>query len=206
MLNGFWGHKIGMTQIFSNDCVVPVTAVSAANWIVTGVKVKAVDGYDAIQVGCLRERYRCKPFSLDWLKKIKTYFLYMREIKGEIVPDQYRPGSVFDTSSVQWEGSYVDVTGTSKGIGFAGVVKRHGFNGPPGSHGSTMGKRPGSSGSLRRCGKVIKGKKFPGRAGGATCTVKNLAVVKTGLDNGSVFLVRGSVPGKSGSLLYVRKV
>jgi large subunit ribosomal protein L3 len=104
------------------------------------------------------------------------------------------------------EGDMVDVSGKSKGLGFAGVVKRHGFGGPPGSHGSTMGNRPGTSGSLRRCGKVIKGKKFPGRAGGLQHTLKNLTVVKTGLEEGSVLLIRGSVPGKTGSLLFVRKI
>ncbi|HEV2917213.1 MAG TPA: 50S ribosomal protein L3 [Candidatus Babeliales bacterium] len=205
MLNGVWGHKIGMTQIFSGDTVVPVTAINAGNWIITGLKTKERDGYNAIQVGCMRARYSAESFSTEWLKNLKTYFLYTKEIKCKTDVNDVAVGNSFDPLSVIAEGDIIHVSGKSKGLGFAGVVKRHGFNGPPGSHGSTMGKRPGTSGSLRRCGKVIKGKKFPGRAGGLQHTLKNLTVAKVGLESGSVFLVRGSVPGKSGALLFIRK-
>jgi large subunit ribosomal protein L3 len=206
MLNGFWGHKIGMTQIFSDDRVISVTAVRAGNWIVTGIKTKKRDGYDAVQIGCLRNRYCLMPFSHDWLKKLSTYFLYMREIKSDGLAESFEIGTPFNPANVIAQGDAVDVIGKSKSIGFAGVVKRHGFGGPPGSHGSTMGNRPGTNGSLRRCGKVIKGKKLPGRTGGTQHTMKGLTVVKTGLDNGLVFLIQGSVPGKAGSLVFVRKV
>lgn len=206
MLNGFWGRKIGMTQIFSDDRAIPVTAVKTGNWIVTGLKTEKRDGYNAIQVGCLRNRYCLIPFSDEWLKKLSTYFLFIREIRSDVASESLKIGSLFNPMDVAAKGDLVDVVGTSNSIGFAGVVKRHGFGGPPGSHGSTMGNRPGTNGSLRRCGKVIKGKKHPGRTGGTQHTMKNLNIVQAGLDNGSVFLIQGSVPGKTGSLLFVRKV
>jgi large subunit ribosomal protein L3 len=206
MLNGVWGRKIGMTQIFSENVVVPVTAIHAGNWVIIGKKTKERDGYDAIIVGCLRDRYTQASFQMEWIKSLKTYFLFTKEIKCNADITAFAIGSPFDPLTVLNEGDTVHVSGRSKGIGFAGVIKRHGFNGPPGSHGSNMGKRPGSSGALRRCGKVIKGKRFPGRTGGEQCTLKNLVVAKAGLDNGSVFLVHGSVPGKTGTLLFIHKV
>lgn len=207
MLNGFWGRKIGMTQIFADDRAVSVTAVKTGNWMVTGLKTEKRDGYNAVQVGCLRDRYCLIPFSDEWLKKLSTYFLFIREIRSDASSiESLKIGSSFNPMDVAAEGDIVDVVGTSKSIGFQGVVKRHGFGGPPGSHGSTMGNRPGTNGSLRRCGKVIKGKKLPGRTGGTQHTMKNLTIVQAGLDNGSVFLIQGSMPGKTGSLVFVRKV
>jgi len=205
MIRGFWGLKIGMTQIYTDDSMIPVTAVQAGNWIVTDIKTKERDGYDAVQVGLIRPRYRDQAFSMDWLKKLSTYCAWVREVKLTEPNDALIVGASFDSHQVVAEGDIVDVTGTSKGMGFAGVIKRHHFNGPPASHGSTMGRRPGSISHFRAHGRVIKGKRMPGRAGGEQCTVRNLAVVKTGLENGSVVLIKGSIPGKTGSLVFVRK-
>ena len=206
MVTGFWGRKIGMTQIFANDQAIPVTAIRTGSWIVMFLKTKERDGYDAVLVGCLKNRHLDKPFLTEWLKKPRAYFSLTREVKLNGPVENMDIGTVFDATTVVAEGDCVDVIGTTKGIGFTGVVKRYNFGGPPGSHGSTMGKRPGSIGSLTACGKVIKGKKMPGHAGNERCTIKNLEIVKIGLEDGSVVLVKGSVPGKTGSPVFVRKV
>lgn len=205
MVTGFWGLKIGMTQIYTDDSTIPVTAVQAGNWIVTALKTKERDGYDAVQVGLIRPRYRDLAFSMDWLKKPSVYFAWIREVKLSEPNATLAVGTPFIPDHAIAEGDSVDVTGTSKGMGFSGVIKRHHFNGSPGSHGSTMGRRTGSISHFRAHGRVIKGKRMPGRAGGEQCTVRNLAVVKTGLENGSVVLIKGSIPGKTGSLVFVRK-
>lgn len=205
MITGFWGRKIGMTQIYTDDSAIPVTAVQAGNWIVTGIKTKERDGYDAVQVGLIRPRYQDQAFSADWLKKASTYFALRREVKLSEPNAELALGSSFTPAHAIAEGDLVDVTGTSKGMGFAGVIKRHHFNGPRGSHGCTMGRGTGSISFFRAHGRVIKNKRMPGRAGGEQCTVRNLSVVKAGLENGSVVLIKGSIPGKTGSLVFVRK-
>jgi large subunit ribosomal protein L3 len=205
MIMGFWCQKIGMTQIYTDDSVIPVTAVQTGYWIITGIKTKERDGYDAVQVGLIRPRYRALAISTDWLKKPSVYFEWIREVKLSEPNETLAIGAPFVSDQIVSEGDIVDVTGISKGMGFSGVVKRHHFNGPPASHGSTMGKRTGSISHFRAHGRVIKGKRMPGRAGGDQCTVRNLAIVKTGLENGSVVLIKGSIPGKTGSLIFVRK-
>jgi large subunit ribosomal protein L3 len=205
MIRGFWGLKIGMTQLFTDENAIPVTAVQAGSWIIIGIKTKERDGYDAVRIGLLRPRYRDQAFMSDWLKKLATYFALTREVKLDAPQESLIVGALFNPGQAVEEGDRVDVIGTSKGMGFSGVVKRHHFNGPPASHGSTMGNRTGSISHFRAHGRVIKGKRMPGRAGGDQCTVRNLSVVKTGLENGSVVLIKGSIPGKAGSLVFVRK-
>ncbi len=205
MVTGFWGRKIGMTQVYTDESAIPVTAVQAGNWIVTAIKTKERDGYDAVQVGLIRPRYLDQAFSIEWLKKPSRYFALLREVKLSEPDPSLVVGAPFMPDRVITEGDAVDVTGTSKGMGFAGVIKRHHFNGAPASHGSTMGRGTGSISFFRAHGRVIKGKRMPGRAGGEQCTVRNLSVIKTGLENGSVVLIKGSIPGKTGSLVFVRK-
>ena len=204
MVNGLWGRKIGMTQVFSQNKVVPVTAVDIGNWIVTGIKAQESDGYDSVQVGCVRDRYKKQPFSKEWLKNKKKYFYMVREIKvaggGK---EEFKTGQDASSYSSLKEGEIVDIVGKSKGKGFAGVVKRHNFSGGPASHGSRTGRRPGSIGFMTSCGRVIKGRKMPGRMGGDRRTVKRVDLVK--IDMGAmVVLVKGSVPGPSGSFVFIR--
>lgn len=206
MVTGFWGRKIGMTQIFTDNKVIPVTAIRTGDWIITALKNKERDGYDSIQIGCLKNKYKGQPFAAHWLKKLNTYFSFVREVHMSEPVEGLKVGALLDATIVVSEGDKVDVIGTSKGIGFQGVVKRHDFNGPPGSHGSDMGNRPGSIGFMRECGKVIKGKKMPGHTGNERCTVKGLEVVKLGLEDGAVVLIKGSIPGKAGSPVFIRKV
>jgi large subunit ribosomal protein L3 len=204
MMNSLWGKKVGMTQLFAADKVVPVTAVDVSNWVLTGLKTKERDGYNAAQVGCLRKRYAQKEFSKDWLKQLTTYFGHIKEVKlGEVVPELVLGQKVnFETMFEQ--GQKVHATGISKGCGFAGTMKRHNFNGMPATHGCTMGKRPGSLSFMRTRGRVIKGKRLPGHMGTLQRVMKNLEIIKVDRDAQLVF-VKGSLPGKAGSLVCVRK-
>lgn len=199
-----WGKKIGMTQVFSNDKVIPVTAIDLGRWLVTNVKTKERDGYHAVQIGHVKDRYQLDAFSQDWLKKQNVYFDFIKEMH---VPDESaeyvvgKPARVLDLIA---QGDNVDVTGTTKGHGFAGGVRRHGFTGGLSSHGSNMGKRPGSVSSYRSQGRIIKGKRLPGHMGFVSKMVKHLEIVQIDQD-AHLILVSGSVPGKNGSLLCVRK-
>ena len=207
MVSGIWGKKIGMTQVFSKEkAVVPVTVIDAAGWVVTNVRTAERDGYVAIQLGCIKKRYADKAFSPEWIKKPKKYFSALREVKVKLDDQESLPaiGVSVDLSTVLQEGNIVDVFGVSKGCGFAGVVRRHNFAGPPGSHGATMGKHTGSIGSFATQGKVIKGKAMPGQMGAKRDAAKNLEIVRVDSE-GQIVLVKGSVPGKSGSLVFIRK-
>lgn len=199
-----WGKKVGMTQVFVNDKVVPVTAINVGNWLITGIRNKERDGYDAIQVGCLKKRHAKAQFSADWLKSIKKYFSMIKEIKVSQAVDDVEIGKPVDFYNHLNQGDKVDVFGITKGHGFAGVVKRHDFAGPPASHGSTMGKKPGSIGFMTSQGKVIKGKAMPGHMGVDRRVMRNLEVVKIEKD-APVVLVKGSIPGHVGSYVFIRK-
>lgn len=206
MIKGLWGHKIGMTQAFSEqDVVVPVTAVYVGNWVVTHRKSKDRDGYDAIQLGSFRKRYQQKEFSTDWLKNPKKYFTYLKEVKLEDASAEYEVGQSIDPVSILEIGKKVNVFGVTKGHGFAGVVKRHGFAGGRASHGPRMGRWPGSLSGFRRQGRVLKGKKLPGHMGVAQRVMRNLKVIKYDMEQHVVF-VKGSIPGASGSLVFLQKV
>lgn len=205
MLNSVLGKKIGMTQIFdAKGNVVPVTVVDISNLFVTQIKTPEKDGYTAVQVGMLRNRYRGESFSPSWLQTKKDIFLHIREVQAEQTSDLTQGQALtVDNSSIQ-EGIKVVVTGTSKGLGFQGVVKRWGFGGGPKAHGSKFHRRPGSSGNMRRQGEVLKGKKFPGHMGTDQVSVKGLTVVRIDRENGCLF-IKGALPGKKDSLVLVKK-
>lgn len=206
MISGLWGKKIGMTQVFSADNrVIPVTAIDLADWFVTQVKTKERDGYNAIQVGCVRQRYVGQPFSSEWLIEPKKYFLVQREIAVQQENTDIVVGQSADIAMVLAQGDNVDVFGITSGKGFQGGMKRHGFSGGPASHGGQkFGRRIGSLSFMRRQGRVIKGKKMPGHMGVDQRVMKNLQVVKIE-PTAHVILVKGSVPGKTGSLVFVKK-
>ncbi|MGB8367262.1 MAG: 50S ribosomal protein L3 [Candidatus Babeliales bacterium] len=205
MVSGIWGCKVGMTQIFTKDKVVPVTIVDVGHWVVTNIKTEKIDGYNALQVACVKKRYRNENFSKDWLKKLKKYFSFIKNISvNENVFSGIVVGQPVDFSSEFIKGKKVDVFGKTKGRGFAGVVKRHNFAGPPKSHGSTMGNRPGSIGFITACGRVIKGKKMPGHLGNQQRAMKNLEIIEMKTDE-KVLFIQGSVPGKTGNFIFIRK-
>ncbi len=204
MATRLWGKKVGMTQVFSNNKVVPVTAIDIGRWLVTNIKTEVRDGYNAVQVGLMKDRYADKAFNAEWLTDSEKYFYYLREISFDGDAASLQVGQPIAFNEFVNTGEAVDVVGTTIGRGFAGCVKRHNFRGAPGSHGSDMGKRPGSSSSYRSQGRIIKGKKFPGHMGVDTQAMKNLEVVSINKE-ANVILVKGSVPGKVGSLLCIRK-
>lgn len=205
MIKGLWGKKIGMTQVFSNEKVVPVTAIDLSNWLITQIKTKDKNGYTAVQVGKVKNRYSIQEFSADWLKKPKKYFSLIKEVRTEVpVSEEIKIGQIAEPNLILNEGDFVDITGISIGKGFAGVVKRHGFAGGRASHGGRMGRSTGSLSFMRSQGKVVKGKKMPGHLGQKQKVSKNLEIIKFKPEAQVVF-VKGSIPGKSGSFVFVKK-
>jgi len=204
MAKGILGKKIGMTQIFSPEGrAVPVTVVEAGPCVVVQKKTIATDGYNAIQLAFdeKKERLTNKPMKGHFKKAgTKTYRL-LREV--EVSPDtEYDLGQEIKVD-IFTEGEWVDVTGTSKGKGFAGVIKRWNFNRAPMEHGSMYHRRPGSLGATDP-GRVFKGRKMPGRMGGERVTIQGLQVVKVDPER-NLLLIKGSIPGANGSYVMVKK-
>ncbi|OIP74762.1 MAG: 50S ribosomal protein L3 [Parcubacteria group bacterium CG2_30_36_18] len=191
------GLKLGISQIFDEKgSPVPVTLIEAGPCVITQIKTKERDGYEAIQVGFKKiekEKKIKKPMK-------KKPFRWLREFKNKI--EEFKLGQIVDVSIFQ-EGNLVKVCGLSKGKGFAGVVKRWGFHGRSTTHGTKHELRtPGSTGtSIPE--RVIKGRKMAGRMGGARVTIKNLNVVKVDKEN-NLLAVKGAVPGRKGTLLEIR--
>jgi large subunit ribosomal protein L3 len=205
MVNGLWGKKIGMTQVFSDQQkVVPVTVIDVAHWYVTQVKTKEIDGYYAVKMGLVKKKYTHEQFSHEWLKSPTKYFSAFKEVRIQDAVANTQVGQPADIAAILNRGDNVDVFGITKGAGFQGVVKRHGFAGGRASHGSTFGRFPGSLSFMRSRGRVIKGKRMPGHMGVDQRVMKNLEVIQIEPE-ARVILVKGSVPGKSGSLIFMRK-
>ena len=202
-MKGILGRKIGMTQVFTKDGVlIPVTVVEVEPNVVSQVKTVATDGYDAIQLSAFdkRENLSNKP-EMGHLKKANTTpKRFLREIRGVDVSN-YQLGQVVKADLFA-EGEMVDVTGTSKGKGFQGVIKRYNQSRGPMGHGSQYHRGVGSLGTLLPM-RVIPGKKMPGQMGNVQRTVQNLEVVSIDTEN-SVILVKGNVPGPKKSLVMIR--
>ena len=210
MINAIYGKKIGMTQIFSeDDRAIPVTVIQAEPNKVCQVKTKATDGYEAVQLGFGTVRtykksgeYRVnKPMKGHFEKQGTSPTRYLREVRVENA-GEYHVGDE-QTVAAFAETKKVDVTGTSKGKGFAGVMKRYGFRGGPGGHGSHFHRAPGSVGQCATPSRVFKGLKLPGHMGCDTVTVKNLEVVRIDEDQ-NLILVKGAVPGAKNGVVRVR--
>jgi large subunit ribosomal protein L3 len=205
MMNGVWGRKIGMTQVFSDSYkVIPVTVIDTAHWYITNVKTKDRDGYDAVQVGRIRHTYTDKEFAPEWLKAPKKYFSVLKEVDISGQGQEFSIGHVADMGALLAKGDSVDVVGITIGRGFQGGVKRHGFRGGRASHGDKLGRGPGSLSFMRSRGRVVKGHKMAGHMGTEQRVMRNLEVIKVEPD-AQIVLVKGSVPGKAGSLVFVRK-
>ena len=199
---GILGKKLGMSQVFSEDGqVIPVTAIQAGPCVVTQVKTRENDGYSAVQLGFGEAKRLNKPLR-GHLKNLGS-FKYLREVRVDD-PSDIKLGNVVNVSIFQ-PGEKVLVTGTSKGKGFAGVVKRYGFAGGPKSHGqSDRHRAPGSIGAGTDPGRVIKGLRMAGHLGSRRVTVRNLEVVKADPE-ANLLLVKGAIPGARNSLLLIRK-
>jgi large subunit ribosomal protein L3 len=207
MLKKLMGNKLGMTQIFdANRKSIPVTVINISNWFITQIKTEEKDGYCALQVGFLKKKYKDEGFSSDWLSKKKKNFSALREIPidAEKLAD-VKIGQCLSVDNIGFgEGDFVNVTGTSIGRGFQGVVKRWGFAGGPSGHGSRFHRTPGSIGNMCSQGKVVKGKKLPGHLGVQRTTVKALKVIRVDKDSECLYIT-GCVPGKKNSLLEISK-
>lgn len=203
---GILGKKLGMTQIFSEDgLAIPVTIVEAGPCKVVQVKTLENDGYSAVQLGFEKkpERLVNKPMMGHFRKHKVEPFRFLREFRD--FPEEYCEVGKEVTVEVFEEGNIVKVTGISKGKGFQGVVKRHGFGGGPRTHGQSDRLRaPGSIGASAFPSRVIKGLRMAGRMGGKQVTVKGLTIVKIGKENNLLF-IKGAVPGARNSLLIIRR-
>ena len=207
MFPGIIGKKIGMTQLFQeNGETVAVTAIQAGPSVVTQVKSRDRDGYDAVQVGFVESKVRQSQLSspekghLRGLDNVR----YLREFRADGISSIKR-GDKVDVGFLK-QGDLVNVIGFSKGRGFAGVVKRHHFAGGPKTHGQTDRHRaPGSIGATTFPGRVLKGKRMAGHMGNRKVTAHKLEVVQADPEQ-NLLLVKGSVPGSNGGLLLIEKV
>ena len=202
-MKGILGRKIGMTQVFTKTGeLIPVTVISIEPNVVTQIKTKENDGYEAIQLGfdTKREKLATKASSGHTSKAKTTPKRFFKEVRDVEIND-YSLGQEVKCDIFE-AGEIVDVTGTSKGKGFQGVIKRHNQSRGPMGHGSHYHRRPGSMGTMRPM-RVFKGKNLPGHMGGLTVTVQNLEVVSVDLEN-NLILVRGNVPGAKNSLVVIK--
>ncbi|OAN34585.1 50S ribosomal protein L3 [Mycolicibacterium iranicum] len=206
---GILGTKLGMTQVFDeNNKVVPVTVVKAGPNVVTRIRTTERDGYSAVQLayGEISPRKVTKPVTGQYAAagvNPRRHLAELRLAENEDASALYEVGQEL-TAEMFADGAYVDVTGTSKGKGFAGTMKRHGFRGQGASHGAqAVHRRPGSIGGCATPGRVFKGTRMSGRMGHDRVTTQNLKVHKVDAENG-VLLIKGAIPGRNGGLVVVR--
>jgi large subunit ribosomal protein L3 len=207
-IKGILGAKLGMTQVFDeNNRVVPVTVVKAGPCVVTGIRTQETDGYDAVQIafGAIDPRKVTKPVAGQFEKAGVTPRRHVAELRLESAEQAagFEIGQELGADVFE-DGAFVDVTGTSKGKGFAGTMKRHGFSGQGASHGTqAVHRKPGSIGGASTPGRVFRGKKMAGRMGNERVTTMNLKVHKVDAEAG-VLLIKGAIPGRNGGLVMVR--
>jgi large subunit ribosomal protein L3 len=206
-VTGILGIKLGMTQVFADDgTAVPCTVLQAGPCVVVQRRTKDKDGYDAVQLGLVEfikpQRVR-KPMTGHFKKAGVAPMRYVREVRLGDSKDETKAGDrvLVDGFKI---GEFVDVTGVSKGKGFAGGVKRWHYRGGDASHGSMFHRAPGGIGASSFPSRVWKGQHFPGHMGNERVTSKNLRVVKIDTDE-NLLLVRGAVPGPAGSYIFINK-
>ncbi|MBC2704810.1 50S ribosomal protein L3 [Desulfobacula sp.] len=206
MMSALLGKKIGMTNVFSSDGkLVPVTVVQVGPCVVTQLKTKETDGYNALQLGFDEKPVEKlnKPMAGHLKKAGDKGFRVLREFRTDDLEDVEAGATIgIDVFAV---GDKVNISGISKGRGFQGTIKRHGFSRGPETHGSRNHRKPGSIGNSAWPGKVFKGKKLPGHMGTNRETVKNLTIVDIKHED-NLLLVKGAVPGFKTGILEVHKV
>ena len=203
-MKGILGKKLGMTQIFTEHGeVIPVTVVEAGPVVVTQVKTVEKDGYNAIQVGFedAKEKSLNKP-QKGHLAAANVLKKHLKEFRVDAV-EEFTVGQEIKADLFA-AGEKIDVTGTSKGKGFQGPIKRHGQSRGPESHGSRYHRRPGSMGACSFPGRVFKNKKLAGHMGSVKVTVQNLEVVRVDADK-NLILVKGAIPGPKGSMVTIKE-
>jgi large subunit ribosomal protein L3 len=199
------GRKVGMTQVFADDGnQVPVTVIQAGPCTIVGIRKKETHGYDALQLGFEpKKKNVSKPAAGHFKKANVEPTRVLREVRLDKVEKPYEVGQAL-TVDIFTPGELVDVVGVTKGKGFQGGVKRHGWLGGEATHGSMFHRAPGSIGASSDPSRVWPGHKLPGRMGGEQRTVLNVSVVRV-LPEQNLVLVRGAVPGANGGLVMVRK-
>ncbi len=204
---GLIGRKVGMTQVFGDDgSRIPVTVVEAGPCTVLAVRTKSAGGYDAVQLGFQEKRKNVSKPAAGTFKKLNLPAMaVIRELRLDKM-EKMEPYQVGQKLTVEMfaPGEFVDLVGVSKGKGFQGGVKRHGWSGGDETHGSMFHRAPGSIGASSDPSRVWPGHKLPGRMGGDQRTVLNLRVVRV-LPEQNLVLIRGAVPGANGELVVVRK-
>ncbi len=206
MIKGILGKKVGMSQLFRDGGeMIPVTLIQTGPCFVMQKKIKDIDGYDALQLSFeTRKAARVnKPLQGHQNKAGKGYFRYLREV-GCDDPASVEVGQEIKPDDIFVKGEKIKITGTSKGKGFAGTIKRHGFGGLPASHGSKIHRATGSVGCSADPSRIIRGKRMPGQLGNKQVTVSGLEVVDILTDEG-VVVIKGAVPGPRGQLVVLRK-
>jgi len=203
-VKGILGEKLGMTQVWDNNKVVPVTVVQAGPCVVTQVRTNETDGYAAVQLayGAIDPRKVSKPKGGHYAKAGVSPRRHLVELRT-VDATEYELGQEVTVETFP-VGTTIDVTGKTKGKGYAGPMKRHGFHGLKASHGVERKHRsPGSIGACATPGRVFKGTRMAGRMGGKRFTVQNLTVQAVDTEN-NLILVRGAIPGPKGALILVR--
>lgn len=198
------GTKVGMTQIFnSTGSAIPVTVLQLGPCLITQIKTTKSDGYNAIQLGYLEvSNKKLSKAELGHLQKTNTTSLkYLKEYRVDS-SEYFNIGQTLTTENLKI-GDFIDVSGKSIGKGFSGYQKRHHFSRGPMSHGSKNHRQPGSIGAGTTPGRVFPGKKMAGRMGGQKVTIKNLQIIDIHTQN-HIILIKGSVPGKPGSLISIK--
>ena len=206
MIKGILGKKLGMTQLFANDGRrIPVTVVEAGPCTVVQKKTADKDGYSALQLGFVtKPAHRVnKPEMGHFKKGGQGAFQYLRELRGEGL-DEITVGQEIRCDNIFVAGDVIDVTATSKGKGFQGVIKRWNFSGGRATHGSMFHRAPGSIGCSAWPSRVFKGKKMAGQMGNARVTVQNLQIVEIRPEE-NLILVRGAIPGAKNALVVLQK-
>ncbi len=206
MFTGIMGKKIGFTRIYNeNGESVPVTVIQAGPCKIVNIRTSEKNGYKAIQIGynSVPESKLSKPINGYYKKLGSDLYRYLKEFRVNELKD-VKVNDIITVEAFK-VGELVNVTGKSKGKGFQGVVKRYGFKGGPGSHGSMFHRAPGSIGSNTFPGRVIKNKKLAGRMGYERVTVKHLEVVKL-IPEKNIMLLKGAVPGSVNSIVDIKKV
>lgn len=204
MQKAIMGRKLGMTQVFAEDGkVTPVTVIEAGPCVVTQKKTVETDGYSAVQMGFAdkKESKMTKPLKGHFDKAGVPYKRFLCEFRLDNA-DELNVGDVVKADTFA-EGEAVDVTGRSKGKGYAGTIKRWGTHRGPMTHGSGYHRGAGSLGACSSPSRVFKGKKLPGHLGNERVTIQNLDVVKVDTER-NLLLVKGAVPGPKGGLLYIK--
>lgn len=207
MVDSIYGKKIGCTQIFKeNGDAVYVTVIEAEPCVVVQVKNKEKDGYNGLKLGFgnTREKKEIKPHTGVFTRSKLDIKKYLKEIRVDQFDREYKPGDYIGVAIFK-AGDRIKISGNSRGKGFAGVIKRHGFHRGRMSHGSHSHRIPGSVGMCATPSRIHKGKKMPGRLGGKKTTLPHSEIVDI-IEDQNLILVKGSVPGAKGNIVLLKKI